>query len=121
MTAISVPAQHNHSGGVFMILVGLVILAMVASAHAVMTHGSAALDAMNCFNGEGMIAPQIYVDPMSGRTMEFCHNNKGWFAKIDGCDGGNITCFPRSFAKSLRDCIEYAKRTGFTFELPIIP
>ena len=86
---------------------------MLASAHAVMAHGQAAINAQSCFNGAGQIMQQVYTDPTNGRRMSFCNQQGNWFVSIDSCDGANVTCFPRSFAKSLRDVLDYAIRSGF--------
>jgi hypothetical protein len=86
---------------------------MLASTHAVIAHGQAAINAQNCFNGAGQVMNQVYIDPKSGKRMSFCNQHGQWFVSVDDCNGGNITCFPRSFAKSLRDCLDYAIRSGF--------
>jgi hypothetical protein len=115
MTSIAYPQKRN-SLAPFLILIALAILGwfMLASAHALLTHGQAALTAADCFNGGGTIMPEKMQDPLTGRIMSFCKDKQGgWWVSIDACDGGNVTCFPRSFAKSLRDCLEYAKRTGY--------
>lgn len=119
MTALTALYPRRSPSLLLILLAGVALMAVVMSAHALMTHGNAAVDAQRCFNGNGTIAPQIMADPLTGRTMEFCKDKSGgWYIKIDGPDGGNITMFPRSFAKCLRDVLEYAKRSGFTFEVP---
>ena len=120
MTAACLPRPRPNLIPLFIILAGLALLAFVASYHAVMTHGTNALDAAHCFN-HGQIMPQIMQDPLTGRMMRFCLENGRWFVSLDGCDGGNITCFPRTFAKSLSECLEYAKRAGFTHLMGILP
>lgn len=108
---------------IFLLLVVLAFMAMapampnssqiLASAHAVMAHGQAAINAQSCFNGAGQVMGQNYIEPRSGRHMSFCNQNGHWFVSIDGPDGGNVTMFPRSMAKCLRDVLDYAIRTGF--------
>jgi hypothetical protein len=86
---------------------------MLASTHAVMNHGQAAINAQNCFNGAGQIMKQNFIEPQTGRHMSFCNQSGNWFVSIDGPDGGNVTMFPRSMAKCLRDVLDYAIRSGF--------
>lgn len=119
MTAIT--AYRSRPNLIPLFLTILAFLAMLASYHAVMTHGHAAIDAQNCFNGGGTIMREVMQDPLTGRMMRFCVQNGNWYVTIDGCDGSNITCFPRSFAKSLAEVIDYAKRAGFTHLMGILP
>lgn len=119
MTALTAPYPRRSPSMLLVLLAGIAFLVVLASAHALLNHGSAALDGQKCFNGGGTIAPKIMADPLTGRTMEFCKDPNGrWYISITGRDGGNITIFPRSFAKCLSDVVQYAKRTGFTLELP---
>jgi hypothetical protein len=120
MTAHCPTYPRRHSAAPLMLLVCVVILAwlMLASYHAVATHGQAAINAQNCFNRDGQVMKQVMMDPLTGRRMSFCNQNGHWFVSIDKCEGSNVTCFPRSFAKSLRECLEYARRSGFTTPLP---
>jgi hypothetical protein len=87
---------------------------MLASVHAVMRHGTAAIDAQNCFSGKGMTMKEVRYEPGTFRKMSFCQMGGHWFISVDACDGGNVTCYPRSFAKCLRDVIRYAEEHGFT-------
>lgn len=126
MTARAIPLrrQGNPFGAFLLILVGALLVygIFLASTHAVITHGNAAIAAQRCFQGEGKIIGPTMVDLLTGRTMEFCKDMGGrYYVKIDACDGGNVTCYPRSFAKSLSDLVNYAKRAGFTRELPTLP
>jgi hypothetical protein len=116
----------NHSrpfplGRILIVLV-LGILAwfivMQLSPHAFMTHGQAALNARDCWNKGGTVIPEVMQDPLTGRYMQFCRDKDNhWYAGIFGSDGGNVTAFPRSFAKCLTDLVEYAKRTGYTVKM----
>lgn len=119
MTAITASYPRRSPNLLLILLAGIAFLVVLASAHALLNHGSAAIDAQRCFSGGGTVMPQIMADPLTGRTMEFCKTPDGrWYISINGRDGGNVTMFPRSFAKCLRDVLEYAKRSGFTFEVP---
>lgn len=120
MTAISAPMPRHSSAPFLYFLLGLIFVAIVmVSAHAMLTHGSAASKAAQCFNGQGTIQKQIFVCPLNGRTFEICKGFDGvWYVMINGCDGKNITCFPRSAAKCFSDVAAYAKKTGFTFPYP---
>lgn len=109
-------SRKNHSSNGFLVFVALAILAFLAvqmSAHAWKTHGTAALNAAHCFDN-GQVMQEMRRDPLTGRTMKFCIENGHWFIKIDFKDGNNLTMFPRSFAKCLRDVIDYAIRSGYT-------
>ena len=92
----------------------LILLVVLASVHAVIAHGQAAMEGQRCFNGQGQIAKQILYDPLTGRSMNFCNDHGKWYVAIQGPDGGNVTVFPRSFARCLQDVLEYARRSGFT-------
>lgn len=118
MTALTLPRPRPNLFP--LALIALAALAVVASYHAVMTHGQAALDAQHCF-GNGTIQQEVMQDPLTGRTMRFCLEQGKWFISIDAADGSNVTMFPRSFARCLADVIDYAKRSGFTKLLPIFP
>lgn len=122
MTALALPRPRPN------LLLPLILLALaglalyfMASYHAVMTHGSAALAAQKCFDGGGVIQREIMQDPITGRMMRFCVQDGNWYVSIEGCDGGNVTCYPRSFAKSLSDVISYAVRSGYTHLMGILP
>lgn len=111
------PTRSNPFG---LLAVGLLVLLaalglmILASTHAVIAHGQAAISAQNCFNGNGVIQPQVYLDPLTGRTMRFCNEHGKWYVSIDAEDGRNVTMFPRSLARCLRDVTSYAERSGFT-------
>ena len=119
MTAACLP--HPRPNLVPLALLAAAFLAALASYHAVVTHGNAAIDAQHCFQGGGTVMPEMMQDPLTGRIMRFCHDNGNWFISIDAPDGGNVTMFPRSFAKCLSDVIAYAKRSGFIHLLPFLP
>ena len=113
------PRRHTSAAPLMLLVcVGVLAWLMLASTHAVMTHGQAAIDAQNCFSGKGQVMKQVLMDPLNGRRMSFCNQNGRWFASIEGPDGGNVTMFPRSAAKCLRDVLSYARRSGFTTPLP---
>jgi hypothetical protein len=122
MTAACLPrpgvgAHGGHGGAVPLLLLLLAVgafLIVLASTHAVIRHGSDAITAQNCFNGGGSVMKQVMEDPVSFRQMRFCNQNGHWFVSIDAHDGGNVTMFPRGFARCIRDVIDYAKRSGFT-------
>jgi hypothetical protein len=114
----SCPAYPRSHSNPFPLLLGIIaVVIMLASAHAVITHGQAAIDAQNCFNGGGTVMKQIKFDPITGRSMKFCNQSGNWYVSIDRCEGGNVTCFPRSAAKCLRDALDYARRSGFTQDI----
>ena len=113
MTANCPTCPRTHSNPFPLILAGILVLLMLASVHAVITHGQAAIAAQNCFSGQGQVMKQIFYDPLTGRSMKFCNQNGNWFVSIDHCQGGNVTCFPRTAAKCLRDVLNYAVRSGF--------
>lgn len=98
----------------WLILLCCLALMIVASLHALKTHGTAAITAQNCFNGHGTVMRQTMIDPLTNRKMSFCMMSGHWFISIDADDGGNVTMFPRSMAKCLQDVMEYAWRSGFT-------
>lgn len=115
MTAACPSFPRTHSNPFPLVLVGiLVLLVGLASVHAVIRHGEAAITAQRCFGGEGQTMREVYEDPLNGRQMSFCNHKGNWYVSIDAADGGNVTMFPRSFARCLRDVIDYAKRSGFT-------
>lgn len=100
---------------IIIIVLMLALLATIApSMHALARHGQAAINASNCFNGKGQVMQQQMIDPLTNRRMSFCNMGGHWFVAINAEDGGNVTIFPRSFAKCLSDVISYAKRSGFT-------
>jgi hypothetical protein len=113
MTAVCMPRNRSNPFGILLIFAILASLIVLASTHAVMNHGQAAINAQNCWNGQGQVMKQIYFEAKSGRTMQFCNQGGKWFVKIDGPDGNNITMFPRSFARCLRDVLDYGIRSGF--------
>jgi len=114
MTSATMTRSHSGGGLLLLLVAAGLVLMITASYHAITTHGLAAVSAQDCFNGGGQVMQQVLEDPLSGRRMTFCRQNRQWFVSIDEPDGGNVTMFPRSWAKSLRDVIEYAHRSGFT-------
>jgi hypothetical protein len=124
MTTREIPLrQHNHSLRpyllVLLVTLAAFLFAVSISSHAFLTHGSVAMKAADCFNGKGTIQPTLFVCPDNGRTFEVCKGFDGfWYVMINGCDGKNITCFPRSAAKCFSDVASYARRSGFTFPYP---
>jgi hypothetical protein len=115
MTLASTYPRSSHSAAPVLLFMAVIVIAMIAlaSTHAVIRHGAAAISAQNCFNGSGTVAPQSYLDPMTGRKMFFCNQRGNWFVRVDDEKGRNVTMFPRSFARCLRDVIEYAQRSGY--------
>lgn len=112
MTTICMPRNRFNP---FPLLLGIIICVIVlASVHAVMAHGQAAMTAQNCFNGGGQVMKQVMQDPLTFRQMRFCNQQGHWFVSIDAHDGGNVTMFPRSMAKCLREVLDYAIHSGFT-------
>jgi hypothetical protein len=112
MTAACYP--RNHSNPFPLLLAGILVLLIVASVHAVIAHGQAAITAQDCFNKNGQVMKQVLYDPLTGRSMHFCNDHGKWYVAINGPDGGNITTFPRSLARCFQDVLEYAQRAGFT-------
>ena len=114
MTAMCMPRSRSSFGLWFLLICGIALAIILASTQAVVRHGESAMTAQRCFQGEGQTMRQVYVDPLTGRQMSFCNQQGHWFVSIDGPDGGNVTMFPRSFARCLTDLVEYAQRSGFT-------
>ena len=115
MTTMAYPRSHFNPFPLF--VVGILVLMILASAHAVIAHGQSAITAQDCWNKGGEIMREVMQDPLTGRFMEFCRKDGHWFVGIFGPDGGNITLFPRSFARCLSDVIGYAKRSGFVTKI----
>jgi hypothetical protein len=113
MTCATFPRSRSNP---FPLIVLSIIAAVIvlASTHAVIRHGSAAMAGQNCFNNGGQVMSQVLQDPLTGRYMKFCNDHGHWYVAINGSDGGNVTVFPRSFAHCLRDVLDYAQRSGFT-------
>ena len=114
---IAIPLHRSNHSLLPFLLVGLALLVyaiMLASTHAVINHGQAAMDAQNCWNKGGNVIPEVRYDPITFRKMSFCEQNGRWYVSIEAPDGGNVSAFPRSFAKCLRDVLDYAERSGFT-------
>ena len=115
MTTMAYPRTRFNPFPLF--VVGILVLMILASAHAVIAHGQSAITAQNCFNDGGRVMKQVYVDPLTGRHMSICEKDGHWFVAINSSDGSNVTMFPRSMARCLSDVVDYARRTGFTIKM----
>lgn len=95
------------------IVVGLLMLAMTLSPHAIERHGSDAVRVRECLDDQGAV--QVWLNPATGRSAHICILDVGRYGvQIQNQAGGEITSFIKEKLVRMDQVLKYLANQGYT-------